>query len=178
MGARGPRPKPLSLKLLAGNPGRRPLTDGAGVRFAPGVPSVPSHLGARARAVWRRVVKELDAAGVLAVADRDALAAYCCCVADVEELTRLIDAEGLMVEVPTVDRNGELTGDTVRKPHPALKWRSDLLLKVKQFAAEFGLTPASRSRVAGQASAPGDQSGNKVLQIRERIRAARENPAG
>jgi P27 family predicted phage terminase small subunit len=123
------------------------------------------------------VVKELDAAGVLATADRDALAAYCSCVADVEELTKLIDADGLMVDTPTVDRNGELTGDTVRKPHPALKWRSDLLLKVKQFAAEFGLTPASRSRVSGQ-PAPAEAEGNRVLAIRDRIQAARANRGG
>src|SRR4051812_23772924 len=99
MGQRGPKPRP-KLKLLAGN---------TGPTSAPGEPSCPSWLGKSARACWRRTVRELSAAGVLTVADGDTVAAYSTVVADLEKLSAEIDRDGLMIEVPTFDRNGKPT---------------------------------------------------------------------
>ena len=171
MGARGPKPKPTSLRLLAG---RRSLAgSGPAAQFAPGEPGMPKHLGKTARTVWKRTVTELTSAGVLSVADRDILAAYAVAVADLETLSARIDKDGLMMEVDSLNRNGEATGVKVLRPHPGLKWRQDLLTKVKQLAGELGLTPAARSRVSAPAETQ-TRPGNKVLEIRARIEAARE----
>ena len=134
---------------------------------------MPKHLGKAARAVWKRTVREMSAAGALAVADRDVLAAYCVAVADLEALSARIEADGLMIDAPTFDRNGKPTGATVCKPHPGLKWRSDLMNRVRQYAADLGLTPAARSRAGSSAEAPTAAGGNKVIAIRDRIQAAR-----
>ena len=45
--------------------------------FESGIPDAPEHLTKKAKAHWKKLVKELDEAGVLCVADADALAMYC-----------------------------------------------------------------------------------------------------
>lgn len=174
MGLRGPKPKPKRLPFPGPGNG---ASGGSAARFTPGAPPCPSWLSRAAKAVWRRTVAELTAAGVLATADRDTLAAYCCAVADLESLSARIDADGLMIEVAALDRNGKPTGVKVLKPHPGLKWRQDLMLKVRQLAAEFGLTPASRTRAGATAEPERDQP-NRVLAIRDRIAGLRAKPGG
>jgi P27 family predicted phage terminase small subunit len=133
---------------------------------------MPKHLGKAARAVWKRTAREMTAAGMLAMVDRDILATYCVAVADLECLSAEIGRDGAMIDSPTFDRNGRPTGATVRKPHPGLKWRSDLMNKVRQLADALGIGPAARSR-QGAASAEAPRGENKVLAIREKIQAAR-----
>jgi P27 family predicted phage terminase small subunit len=175
MGQRGPHPKHPALKMRE----RALAAKVSGPRYAAGEPDLPRHLGKAARAVWQRTAREMGAARTLVLADRDILAAYCVAVADLETLSAEIDRDGLMIDAPTFDRNGKPTGATVRKPHPGLKWRSDLMNKVRQLAAELGLTPAARARAGGAAETPAAGAGNKVLAIRERVAAIRrgENPA-
>lgn len=180
MGARGPKPKSPALKMLAGNPGKRPLKPGAqrGARWAAGVPAVPKHLSKAAKVVWKRTVKELQSAGVLAMVDREIIAAFSVAVADLEALSARIDADGLMLEVEALDRNGRPTGAKVLKAHPLLKWRQDLLNKVRQLAAEIGVTPAARSKVSGPPEDEAEKPVNRVREIAARVQAAREaNPA-
>ena len=179
MGQRGPKAKPAVLKALAGNPGKRPLQATNRPKFTPGSTPAPGWLGKSAKGVWRRTVKELEGAGVLSIADRDTLAAYCQAVADLEELSATISREGLIVDIPLFDRNGRPTGVEVRKPHPGLKWRQDLMMKVRQLGVEFGLTPASRSRAEATGSQPnGSAPRSRLEEIRERLQKHREQMNG
>src|SRR5215469_12484602 len=73
---RGRRPRPTHLKLVTGNPGRRPLND-AEPRPATGLPAAPAELTADAKTEWQRVARRLHALGLLTTVDRAALAAYC-----------------------------------------------------------------------------------------------------
>jgi phage terminase small subunit len=73
---RGRRPKPTRLKVLTGNPGKRPLND-AGPRPEVAIPHCPEELGETARREWKRLVGELAALKMLTNFDRTALAAYC-----------------------------------------------------------------------------------------------------
>ncbi len=77
MGARGPKPKNPALKLLAGNPGKRPVQRSRSGRIRKGAPVRPPELTGEAAAEWDWQVTELGAAGMLAVTDRGILAAYC-----------------------------------------------------------------------------------------------------
>src|SRR5437764_15483626 len=72
---RGRRPKPTRLKMLTGNPGKRPL-NGNEPRPAAAVPECPAELGTLARTEWNRLVGELAALRLLTNLDRAALAAY------------------------------------------------------------------------------------------------------
>jgi phage terminase small subunit len=73
---RGDKPKPTALKLIAGNPGKRPLN-----RREPNAGPLdldpPSELSQEARSHWQRLAPMLAASGVMRQSDRDVLALYC-----------------------------------------------------------------------------------------------------
>ena len=74
MGKRGPKPKPIELKRLEGNPGARPLNEDAPQPV--GRPSMPEYLKGYARLVWVKVVGSMPER-VYSPADEELLAAYC-----------------------------------------------------------------------------------------------------
>jgi phage terminase small subunit len=67
---------PSSLRMLKGNPGRRPMTK-TEPAVPPGIPEPPEFLTDVALQEWRRVAPELAAAGLLTELDRAALSMYC-----------------------------------------------------------------------------------------------------
>jgi P27 family predicted phage terminase small subunit len=133
---RGRRPKPTALKLIDGNPGRRPLNlhepkpDRA-------IPTCPAHLMPTARAEWKRLAHELDRLGILSNLDRAALAAYC------QAYGRWVEAERKLKETPTLLR----TPSGYVQPSPYLAIANRQMELMHRFMAELGLSPASRSRV-------------------------------
>ena len=141
----GPRPKPTGLKLLEGNPGKRRLNR---KEPKPNVeaPRCPTWLDAEARAEWRRVVPRLLELRVIAQIDRACLATYCIA------WSRLRRAEAeLMRDGLTYTRDGMI------KRHPAAGIAHEAAAELRAFAAEFGLTASSRTRVeAGRADEPED----------------------
>lgn len=162
MGLRGPAPKPTKLKIAAGNPGKRPLN---GREPNPGVaaPKMPAWLPVRAKAEWRRIVPELVRLGLLSSIDLAALAAYCVAFAELEEATRTVEREGRVCVWPIYDpQTKERVGDRL-KAHPAVQQQRDAMQRVKQFLAEFGLSPASRSRVQAETAPGADGRGAKFF---------------
>ena len=73
---RGRKPKPTTLKLLDGNPGKRTINDREPAALA-GVPEPPGWLDDEARAEWFRMVKMLGDMRLLSPADHAMLEAYC-----------------------------------------------------------------------------------------------------
>ena len=72
---RGRRPKPTSLKLIEGNPGKRPL-DRNEPRPSPGVPTCPAHLNPSAKAEWKRLARQMLTLGMITDLDRSVLAKF------------------------------------------------------------------------------------------------------
>ncbi len=141
----GPPPKPSRLKAAAGNPGRRPLNDREPSPKIE-VPKMPTWLSAKAKAEWRRIAPELRRLGLVAKIDMAALATYCQAVAEVQIATETIDREGRVCTWPILDKDGNKIGERL-KAHPAVQQQRDAMQRVKQFAAEFGLSPSGRTRV-------------------------------
>jgi len=143
MGQRGPRPQPTAFRVARGNPGRRTINEAEPDLPAPAVGSEKpqAHLSKRAQAEWRRLYAPLAASGVLTEGDLDTFATYCALVGDCAEYEAKVRKVGL--------EDGLKLG------------YSGMVLKLraqkKQYAAELGLTPASRSGVsrAKGAGAPG-----------------------
>jgi len=144
----GRTPKPTALRKLQGNPGKRPINVAAPAP-APGEPIMPAGLSAAAQAEWRAIVPELLTLGVLSVTDGKALAAYC------HNFSRWMEAEeeivrlGLVLEEAITIGEGEtriITGYKYKR-NPAVTISNDAQKLMKSFLIEFGLTPASRSRV-------------------------------
>ncbi len=76
MALRGRKPKPTPLKLLEGNPGKRPLPQGE-VRLASKAPRCPQWLEEDAKKEWKRMGKILEQMGILTEMDMTAFAGYC-----------------------------------------------------------------------------------------------------
>ena len=72
----GRKPLPTNIKLLRGNPGKRPLNEREPEPKAK-LPRAPEHLNDEAKREWRRMAHTLYDLGLLTEIDRAALAAYC-----------------------------------------------------------------------------------------------------
>ena len=60
---RGRKPKPTRLKLIEGNPGRRPIR-GHEPQPPASQPTCPAHLSPTAKAEWKRLAQSLNAIGL------------------------------------------------------------------------------------------------------------------
>jgi P27 family predicted phage terminase small subunit len=134
---RGRRPKPTRLKVLTGNPGRRPLNENE-PRPEVLIPDCPVELGPVARREWDRLVAELAPLRMLTNLDRAALASYCGAYGMWAEATEAIQKFGTMVKAPS--------GFPVQSPYVSIANRqAEIMMRI---ASEFGFTPASRSRIS------------------------------
>ena len=134
---RGRRPKPTRMKLLTGNPGKRPMNMHE-PKPEPVVPDCPAELGPIARREWDRLASELAKLKLLTQLDRAALAAYCGAYALWAEATEAIQKFGTMVKSPS--------GFPIQSPYVSIANRqAEIMMRI---ASEFGFTPASRSRIS------------------------------
>lgn len=132
---RGRKPKPTTLKLLAGNPGKRKLNRRE-PKVKPGVPAPPSWLGKVAKTEWRRVTKEAPL-GLLTKLDRQVLAQYCQNVQRIGELEQIVTESGYTF----VSEKGYVC------QRPEMGMLKNLQTIQRGLCAELGFSPSSRSRV-------------------------------
>jgi P27 family predicted phage terminase small subunit len=133
----GRKPKPTALRKAQGNPGHRPLNHNE--PKPTGVPQCPTHLGKVAKAEWRRIAPELIALGLLTKVDRAALAAYCSAWA------QWVEAETSVQKFGAVFRLKNDPDKPVKNPNVTIA--NAALDQMRKFLTEFGMTPASRSRI-------------------------------
>lgn len=142
---RGRKPTPTTLKLLKGNPGHRPINDAEPKPAkAAKPPAPPRGMNHRAKTHWRKLAKQLHATGLLTVIDEDALARYCNLHVLLRDAQRTIEKQGFTT---ISDRGNEVQ-------HPAVMVADKCISQLNRLAAEFGMTPSSRSRVVAD-DAPG-----------------------
>lgn len=142
---RGRKPTPTALKLIRGNPGRRPVNKSE-PKPAANLPECPDHLNDEARREWMRIAGELHTIGLLTSVDRAALAAYCDAYATWAEAKRLMKAPGESLIVATP--NGGV------QQNPLLGVANRSMEIMHRFLVEFGLTPSSRARVGAASKKP------------------------
>jgi P27 family predicted phage terminase small subunit len=140
MGLRGPAPKPTALKLLEGNPSHRPLNLNE-PRPLVGEPTIPAHLNKDARKEWRRLVPILLQMGVLTVADGGQLGNLCVVYSTMSRAQAQLDKSGLLMKT---------TAGYVQT-NPLLKVVATQMAPIGSISREFGLSPASRTRIHAQA---------------------------
>lgn len=142
MATRGRKPKPTNLKVLEGNPGKRPLN-----MFEPHpekiMPECPDWLEEEAKNEWNRLAEPLFRLGLLTELDMAAFASYCQAYARWREAEEFISQHGSIVKTKT--------GYWQQVPQVSIA-RANQAMMIKA-AAEFGLTPSARSRIiAGNAN--------------------------
>lgn len=135
---RGRKPKPTSIKVLAGNPGHRPVNTAEPRFHVPGrTPRPPAFLSDSAAEIWRDLGKLLREAGLFTVVDRYALAMFCAVAARWMQAEREIERLGVVL----IAESGNLY------QNPWLHIANKAWGQMRQMLSEFGLTPAERSRL-------------------------------
>lgn len=154
---RGRKPKPTVLKVLAGNPGKRPLNPSEPKPLAE-APRCPTWLDAEGKRKWKALVPELERLGLLTIVDGDTLAGYCQACAEFKFATEILKQEGRVCRVPVMGKeDGEVKVIAWRlSSHPAVHQQRSALALIRAFAALFGLDPSSRSRLSSPVSSEFD----------------------
>ena len=135
--------------------GRKPKPDARAVKV-PGraLPRCPPHLDAVARNEWRRLAGPMHAAGVLTIADRGALAAYC------QAWSRWVEAEEKLAETPMLLKSP--SGYIQQSPWLSISNRQ--LEIMGRYMAELGLTPVSRARLT-HANPPPERTPTRITRV-------------
>ena len=133
---RGRKPKPTQFKRATGNPGKRRLNQNepkprASIRID------PAKIDETSRAFLERYVPLLQEARVLTDVDQAALELMSVHYALAWRAAQIVERDGLMV----------LDAFKQRHKHPLLQIVRDHSTAFRAYAAEFGMTPSSRSRV-------------------------------
>jgi P27 family predicted phage terminase small subunit len=145
---------PTHLRLLRGNPGKRPIKPEPEPAVPDKPPEPPAFLSEDAVNEWWRVAPELHALGLFTVIDVMPLAAYC------QAYAHWIAAERALALMAAGDPrfNGlMITGSTGSYlANPLVKIARNAAADMLRFAAEFGMTPRARSYLdaAGRLSGP------------------------
>ncbi len=152
----GQRPIPTHLKLLRGNPGKQRLHDEPQPEQLPDVPEPPPFITGYAADEWWITGTELHRLGLLTKVDIPALACYCHAFGQwrmaAESLAKMQANDPIM--------NGMIIktkyGDAAINPLVSIvrKHAGDVV----RYAAEFGLTPAARSRISSGIHGDNSQS--------------------
>lgn len=136
----GRKPKPTALKVLEGNPGKRPLNSKEPKPKTTRL-KCPEWLEEEAKKEWKRLAKPLQQMGVLTEVDLMPFAGYCQAYARWKEAEEFITKHGSIVKTPS--------GYWQQVPQVSIA-QTNLKLMVK-VGEQFGLTPSSRSRlIAGE----------------------------
>jgi len=137
---KGRKPTPTSLKILADNPGHRPINknEPSGVVS---IPEPPAHLSDTEKEVWNRFGETLKNAGILTNLDAMAFEVL------VRAYVAATDAARKVAEFgPVWVEKGEgKIPKFAYSPYWAVQNREEK--KLVALLAEFGLTPSSRTRV-------------------------------
>jgi P27 family predicted phage terminase small subunit len=134
---RGRKPKPTSLKVIDGNPGKRPL-NAREPRPGLKIPTCPAHLCPSAKAEWKRLARQMHTLRIITELDRSALAAYC------QAYGRWVEAERKLKETPLLIK---LPSGYIQQS-PWLAIGNKQLELMHKYMTDLGLSPVSRSRVS------------------------------
>ena len=133
----GRRPKPTHLKLLQGNPGKRPLN--ANEPKPPlELPPPPDHLNEAAKKEWNRLGPQLVKLNLLSSIDGSGFAGYCVVYSRWVEAEEMLKKTGPVFKAPS--------GYPQLSPYYTIA--NQCLAQMRQYLIEFGMTPSSRSRTS------------------------------
>ena len=155
----GRKPKPTHLKLLAGNPGKRPLNESEPQPVPiEETPTPPAWMSGEARAKWALEFPKLVRNNMITDVDLTAFARYC------QAFGRMVVAESM------VAKQGDVmiapSGFPIQNPYLAIANKAfEQMIKLE---TEFGMTPSSRSRVSTGLQA---KKANRFLNLVDAVKA-------
>ena len=158
----GRKKTPSHLRLLQGNPGKRPIPNEPQPLITAAVPEPPIFLDAYAVEEWQRLAPELHRMRLMTMVDNVTFAAYC------TAYSRWRNAEEALKQIAEKDPvmrgliiKGKV-GTAIENPlvYTARRAAQEML----RFAVEFGFTPAARARItSGVGAAPQESKFGDLL---------------
>jgi P27 family predicted phage terminase small subunit len=149
---RGPPPTPTHLRLLRGNPGKRPLKPEPQPEQIPDVPDPPAFLVGFAADEWSVVCEQLQRLHLLTKVDLPSLMAYCWSYQTwrtaAEALAKMAANDSVMSGLVVKSKDGA----AAQNPLVAIarKAAGDMV----RYAGEFGLSPIARARLGNAGWTP------------------------
>ncbi len=117
--------------------GRHKTPKPSPIKAVRGVPTCPAWLGKEGKTEWKRITKELQLIGLLSKLDRACLVTYCEAWEEFISMVKQVRKEGVSV----------MTMDGGKKVNPSLKAKQAAADRVVKIAAQFGMTPAARTKI-------------------------------
>lgn len=117
----------------------------------------PTWLDKIGKRTWRAIVKELKEIDLMTNVDIYSLALACDAYSKYIEATKAIDEQGLTIEYTNAGGNT----NTVANPNIAIAHKYGQ--QFKSYLSEFGLSPASRARLALHQSQEGEEDDDDLL---------------
>ena len=148
MGLRGPAPKATNMRILEGNPSRRPFNDEE-PQPDPGA-KCPYWVTTGAREIWEEIAPILEGCGVLTEADSVMFAAWCDAVANYKAVS--IEIENSALSLANSD-DPVYAEKQVKCLIASQRNFAELMVK---FGTKFGLSPGDRSAI--KVSKPKEES--------------------
>ena len=133
----GRSPKPTNLKIVTGNPGKRSLNKQEPDPDYLNDLTAPDYLSSNAQAVWDQIAPKLRESRLLTVVDVPILAMMCESIVEYRRATT-------NCEDTPLDHSKKTGGGVLSQ------WKIVQSMSLKQImliAREFGMTPASRTRI-------------------------------
>lgn len=136
----GRKPKATTLKLINGNPGRRPLNKEE-PQFESGMPDKPDWFDTYASEEWDRLTTNLNGQRVFTKNDLGILVSICIAYEQLRETLAIIKAVGRSYTVE------DMGGNTHYKARPECVRFETAQKEYRTLLAEIGFSPSSRSRI-------------------------------
>ena len=155
MVTKGRKPLPTALKKLEGDrgKGRRPINEHEPTP-PKGAIKCPSWLLPEAKKEWKRLAPSLEAMGVLTIWDIESFSDYCQAYARWKEAEEFITQHGSIFKTPS--------GYVQQVPQVSIAQQN---LKIMQsLAGEFGLSPATRSRIIAAGGGTGGKDSEDPME--------------
>ena len=132
---RGRKPKPTELKLVTGNPGRRPLPKNEPKTRGP-LGGPPKWMTDEQRGIWEEAIKEAPL-GVLTASDRHLFTTWVCAVNLHRKAAMEVGEQGITLTTTN--------GNIIQSPCVgAMNTQAQIIMRA---SSELGFSPVSRSRV-------------------------------
>lgn len=145
MARTGRPPKPLALRILENNPGKRKLPEDIPKPISlHDIPAPPEHLNENAKEHWVYLASKLKSCGILTEIDVYALEHCCTALAIAQEASRKINETSLVLILKNED--GSLK-TAVKSPYLAVY--TEALLLFEKYGSKLGLSPVDRMRLKG-----------------------------
>jgi P27 family predicted phage terminase small subunit len=149
----GRKPVPTHLKIVRGNPGKRPINKREPI-FSGEFPAPPEWLSERARKIFGGLARRIEEMGYASASHTEALALAAMRQEEVELCTEVLN-KGMTYETYSSK------GGKIYKTRPEVAIRAEASRHLQSLLSEFGLSPVSATKVV----VPGKPKRNAFNQL-------------